>query len=103
MPISHVAAWRERVGISQTKLGELLGISRDHVSKMEQGHREFTWTMQLAIERLSITLAAQHGLHYAMPQALEDGITLGLMFQEHEKKNNPPVVIGTPKPKAKKT
>lgn len=81
-----IAAWRERVGISQTRFGQMLGISRDHVSKLEQGTREFTLSMQLACERLSIKIAAQTGdLNVLLPNAFDDCVSCGLKAVEIEK------------------
>lgn len=87
-PYTVVTEWRERLGLSQTKFGQLVGISRDHVSKLENGTREFTYRMQLACERVSIMIAVQRReIGLVLPNAFEDAAMLGIMVADAEKED----------------
>lgn len=84
-----VAAWRERIGVSQARLGQMLGISRDHVSKLENGTREFTQAMQFACERLSIQVAVAAGeLGLVLPAALDDVLRIGVIVADLDKETS---------------
>lgn len=103
LSVADMTAWRHRCGLSQSKLAGILGLSRDHISKVEQGTRTFTHIAQMAVERASITLALQtRQLHYCLPTAAEDSIMLGLLFQEIERDNAQAAAAATKEQETKK-
>jgi transcriptional regulator with XRE-family HTH domain len=67
----NIRLFREQMGISQERLGELAGLHRTYISAVEGGNRNITID---SIERLAEAL----------------NIDIRLLFTEQEKKNEKP-------------
>ncbi len=52
---------RKRLGMTQAKLAEVLGMQRNSVARMENGRQPIMRTTELAVEYLLLTMSKKSG------------------------------------------
>ena len=82
----NLAVLRKKYGISQTDLGEKVGLSRQTISGIERGTFEISWTVYMAI--ICYFVMKNDNLFLFSDELDREGVDLGLLQQFLKNENN---------------